>query len=145
MYKDRNSTHPQTLAGLPVIEGYRGEPMIDYDRVDFQGLRGEVRQADIDEGIPEDCNKCAVARAVARMFPDCEVTVSSFIFISRKCLAYAQNFTTSRALRKWIGDYDYFFKKYSGRYGNPVHLVIRKDTQSNRDFMIDIADDRRDL
>ena len=96
-----------TLAGLPIIEGYPGNPMIDYESVKFNGLRGEVTLDDIKYGIRQDCKNCPVARAVGRMFPDCRVYADSFsIVISRSCLAYGRKFVVSKALGKWIGEYD---------------------------------------
>lgn len=41
-----------------------------------------VTQEDIDKGIREDCNRCAIALAVARLYPNSEVLVSSGISIS---------------------------------------------------------------
>ena len=122
-----------TLAGLPTLQGYSGEPMIDYDKVEFLGLEGEITAEDIDFGTPKNCGRCPVARAVGRMFPDCQVRVDSFmIIIRRRCLAYSKTFSVSPALRVWIGDYD------GSEPCEPKALVIRKDV-GTRDFMFDIS------
>ena len=111
-----------TLAGLPTLEGYRGEKMIDYDQVKFVGLRCELTADDIAMGVRTDCNNCPVARAIARMFPDCDVSVDSFdIIISRDCIAYGRKFTVSKALRQWISDFD------GDEVCEPVKLEIQKD------------------
>ncbi len=124
-----------TLAGLPIIEGYPGKPMIDYDSVKFVGLRGAVTEDDINKGVRKDCGKCPVARAVIRMFPDCSVYVDSFsIVISRSCIAYGRKFSVSKALRQWISDFD------GNEECEPVKLEIQEDPKKRCREMFEIVD-----
>ena len=124
-----------TLAGLPIIEDYPGEPMIDYDRVKFVGLRGEVTADDIAMGVRTDCNNCPVARGIARMFPDSEVAVDSFdIIIIRECIAYGRKFTVSKALRQFISDFD------GEEQCEPVTLEIQAAPKKRCREMFEIVD-----
>lgn len=90
--------------------------------VDFNklaGLRGFLTEGDITDGLRGDCDKCPIALAVGRMFPDYEVNVDGAEASIHTDGEVHVKFVISQGLGNWIDSFD------NENEVSPITLVIR--------------------
>ena len=88
------------------METLNHTPPQHYDFASINGMRGEVTQEDIHEGVFCDHEACALALAVERMFPGYRVFVDDYIDITDKYGVTFINTAITENLLVWIDEFD---------------------------------------
>lgn len=101
------------------------------DLANIIGMHGLVTHIDILTGIGGDCERCPVALAVGRMFPDYEIHVDVVeIYINKDGKSQLKLFVTDN-LFTWIDTFD------NENTVELIELVIRETTEE--DFQLELA------
>ncbi len=70
----------------------------------------QVAQEDINQGIKEDCRRCPVALAIARVTTNCDISVARYIQFIHATGNNNRNFFLRLLplhMQAWIGDFDF--------------------------------------
>ena len=88
---------------------------------DLSQLTGKVTYDDIHSGIACDHEKCALARAVERMFPHMNIFIDDYIAISEPKGVMYLDMAMTNELIEWIDKFD-----NKGHDVKPINLIIRE-------------------
>ncbi len=106
---------------------------LDFTTLD--GMKGNVTDADIQHGIHGSCEACPVARALERMFPDCNACIdnecASILDANGETLT---QLTINERLWDWIEAFDNENKVH------PIPLKIYTWNVGASEWMLDIDD-----
>ena len=98
----------------------------------FDGLKENITQDDIDQGIACDEEQCALARALWNMFPGCKIFVDEYIEVSNKTSQTHLEIAISDELMEWINAFD---EKKSVK---PIALILSANTDKNPPITLSI-------
>ena len=103
--------------------------------LDLIGRTGQVTQADIDEGIHGDCERCPIALALKRMIPEAEAISieADGIDIHLPSDIAPILIQTTHKIRKWIYEFD------RQAYVIPIRLKISKVDYGKYPMRLDIG------
>lgn len=103
------------------------------DWTHIEGMRGQVTDIDILAGIGGDCQRCPVALAVGRMFPDYQISIDVVEVNIYKDTNNLVKLLVTDNLFNWIDTFD------NENFVAPIELVIRQSADKDFDYELAIA------
>lgn len=104
----------------------------------FNGIKEQITQEDINEGVACNQEQCPLARALWNMFPGCQVFVDDYIEVSHKASQTHIEIAMSDELTEWINDFD------DDKPVSPIPLILSANTDEDPPITLSIDSENTD-